>query len=276
MFAYRQAMVWGLLLLTITPALAQSVDDSESQPRPFHDASITSFEGVWREPTPRIERRISEVAQHTVELVAAEETVTPGQGEAAATTPVADMPRLLPTLTGQPSDTLAQLPSLTDTIRVAETGLLEWFLGMLGVVGLVALGGVYWIYHIRPALDVRHATSRLRLSSTLLLPRRSGLFLVDVEDQTVLVAMDGGGIRQVVPLGQGASKKTTGRRTAADKAQFALSPSTSEGAQASEEVAFHDVYQERRARGGAVRAVLSAAKSAARPQTAAAHSHKAS
>ncbi len=33
------------------------------------------------------------------------------------------------------------------------------------------------------------------------LPRRPGLFLIDVEDQAVLVAIDGGGIRQVVPLG---------------------------------------------------------------------------
>ena len=250
MFTFRHALGWGLLSLAITPALAQSVEDSESQIPPFHDASIASFDDVWREPIPGIERRYSEVAQHPIEWVSAEETVTPGEGASAATTPVADSPRLWPTLTAPPSAKLPQLLSPTDTIRAAETGLYEWFFGMLGVVGLVALGGVFWIYQVRPALDVRHTTGRLRLSSALALPRRSGLFLVDVEDQTVLVAMDGGGIRQVVPLGLLASLKSTGRRAAADKAPRGSSPSTTETAQASEEVSFHDVYQELRDWGG--------------------------
>ena len=248
MFDFRHALGGGLLLLAITPALAQSADNSESQLRPFHDASIAAFEDVWREP---------------IELVAAEETVT--LGAAAATTPVADSPRLLPTLTAPPSGNLPLLLSPTDTIRAAQSGLFHWLLKMLGFVGLAALGGFYWIHRVRPALDVRQTTSRLQLSSALTLPRRSGLFLVDVEDQTVLVAMDGGGIRQVVPLGQRASMKTTARR--------ASSRSSSQVATASEEVAFQDVYQELRGLGGDERAVLPAAKSATRPLTAAAHSH---
>ena len=256
MFDFRHALGSGLLLLGIAPAFAQSVDDSESQLRPFHDASIAAFDDVWREP---------------IELVVAEEPIT--SGEAVATTPVADSPRLLPTLTAASSAKLSQLPSLTDTIRDAETGLFQWLLGMLGVVGVVALGGVYWIFHVRPALDVRHTTGRLRLSSTLALPRRPGLFLVDVEDQTVLVAIDGGGIRQVVPLGQCARMKTTGRRAAADESPRSSSRSTSKVATASEEVAFQDVYQELRGLGGDERAVLPAARSATRPPTAAAHSH---
>ncbi len=251
MFTFRHALGWGLLSLAITPALAQSVDDSESQLLPFHDASIASFDDVWRDPIRGIERRIIEVAQHPIELVS-EETVSPGDGEAAATLPVAASPSLLPTLTAQPSAKLPQLLSPMDTITAAETGLFKWLFGMLGVVGLFALGGVVWIYQVRPALDVRHTTSRLRLSSALSLPRRSGLFLVDVEDQTVLVAIDGGGIRQVVPLGLLTSMKTTGRHTAADKAQLASSPSKSKVAKASEEVAFHNVYQELQALGGDV------------------------
>ena len=256
MFAFRLALGWGLLCLGIAPALAQSVDDSESQLHPFQDASIAAFDDVWREP---------------IELVVAEEPVI--SGEAVATTPVADSPRLLPTLTAPPSVKHPQLLSLKDTIRDAETGLFQWFLGMLGVVGVVALGGVYWIFHVRPALDVRHTTGRLRLSSTLALPRRPGLFLVDVEDQTVLVAMDGGGIRQVVSLGQCARMKGTGRRAAADNTQRSSSRFTSNVATASEEVAFQDVYQELRGLGGDERAVLPGARSATRPPTAAAHSH---
>ena len=275
MFVFRHAIGWGLLILAITPALAQSVDDSESQLRPFQEVSNAAFDDIWREPTAGIDWRGCEVDQHSIELVAAEETVTPEEGEAAVTTPVATAPRLLPTLTAPPSAELIPALSPTETIRAAQTGLFNWFLKMLGVVGLIALGGVYWIYHVRPALDVRHTTSRLRLSSALSLPRRSGLFLVDVEDQTVLVAMDGGGIRQVVPLGRMASLKTTGRRAAAGKAQLVSSPSTSAGTKASEEVAFHDVYQEQRDWGGDVQAVLSAAKFVTRPQGAAAHSHKA-
>ena len=277
MFTLRHALGWGLFLVAITPALAQSVDDSESQLRPFHDVVVASFDDVWqeRDPDHGIQRQISKVAAQPIELASVQETATPGEGAVVATTPVADLPRLLPMSTTPPSAKLPQLLSPMDTIRAAETGLLEWFFGMLGVVGLVALGGVYWIYHIRPALDVRHTTSRLRLSSALSLPRRSGLFLVDVEDQTVLVAMDGGGIRHVVPLGLGASLKTTGRRAAADKAQRASSSFTSAGVPASEAVAFHDVYQERRAWGGDVRAVLPAAKPTTTPQTAAAHAHKA-
>ena len=252
MFTLRHALGGGLLFLAITPALAQSVDDSQSQLRPFHDASIAAFDDVWqeRDPDHGIERQISEVATQPIELASVQETATPEEGEAAVPTPVADSPRLWPTPTAPPLAKLPPLLSPTDTFGAAETGLFQWFLGMLGVVGLVALGGVYWIFHVRPALDVRHTTNRLRLSSALSLPRRSGLFLVDVEDQTVLVAMDGGGIRHVVPLGLGARMKTTGRRAAADKAPRASSPSTSAGATASEAVAFHDVYQELRAGGG--------------------------
>lgn len=275
MFATRHALGWGLMFLASTPALAQSLDDSESQLRPFHDVVVASFDDVWQERDPHhgIERQISLVAAQPIELDSVQETATPGEGAVVATTPVADLPRLLPMSTTPPSAKLPQLLSPMDTIRAAESGLFEWFFGMLGVVGLVALAGVYWIFHIRPALDVRHTPCRLRLSSALSLPRRSGLFLVDVEDQTVLVAMDGGGIRHVVPLGLGARLKTTGRRAAADKAQHASSPSTSVGVPASEEVTFHDVYQEQRAWGGDVRAVLPAVKSATRPPTAAAHSN---
>ncbi len=275
MFVFRHALGWGLLLLAITPALAQSVDDSELHFRPFHDESVAAFDDVWREPMPGTEPRISEVAQRPTEWLTTDENVTPGEGEPAATSPVAESPRRWPTLTALPSAKLPQLLSPTGTIRAAESGLFEWFFGMLGVIGLVALGGVYWIYRVRPALDNRHTTSRLRLSSALALPRRPGLFLVDVENQTVLVAMDGGGIRQVVPLELGARMKTTRRRAAAKKAQHALKPSTSADAIALPEVAFHDIYQERRAWGGEGRAVLPAAKSATRPPTAVAHSNQA-
>ncbi len=275
MFTLRHVLRCGLFLLSITPVLAQTVDDPETQLSPFHNSSIASFDDVWSEAIPETEGRIFEGTQHPIEGVAAEETVTPAEGELAATAPIADSPRLFPILTAPPSATLPQLLSPTDTIRAAETGLFQWFFGMLGVVGLLALGGVCWIYQVRPALDVRHTASRLQLSSSLALPRRSGLFLVDVEDQTVLVAIDGGGIRQVVPLGLLASLKTTGRRAAADKAQRPSSPSKSKVATASAEVAFHDVYQARRAGGGDARAVLPVAKSATRPQATAIHSNKA-
>ena len=275
MFIFRHTLGWGLLLLAITPALAQSMDDSKPLLRPFHDASIATFDDVWREPIPGSVQRISEEAPHPIEWVAAVETVTPGEEEAAATTPVAESPRPWPTLTTSPSAELPQLLSQTDTIRAAETGLFQWLFGMLGVVGLIALVGFYWIYHIRPALDVRHTTGRLRLSSTLALPRRSGLFLVDVEDQTVLVAMDGGGIRQVVSLGMSAIPKTTTRRAAAEKVPRTSLPSPSEGVPASESVAFHDVYQEQRALGD-VEAILAAAKFSTRLLTASAHSNTAS
>ena len=191
------------------------------------------------------------------------------------TTSGVDLPRLLPISTAHFATQVPQPLATHELMQSHETGLREWFVGMLGFVGLVALGGVYWIYYVRPALDVRHTTGRLRLSSALSLPRRSGLVLVDVEDQTVLVAMDSGGIRQVVPLGLWPGMKTTRRRAAADKAQLASSPSPSEGTQAPEELAFHDVYQDRLALGGAVRAVPSTARPEAALQTADAHSHKA-
>ena len=275
MFAIRHALGCGLLFFVITPALALAVDDSESPLRPFQEASVASFDDVWRESMPGTERQVSEVSQHPIESLFGEETRTPEEGEAAAVTPVADAPRLWSTPTLPPSASLPQLLSPTDPLRAAETGLFRWLFGMIGVVGLVALGGVYWIYQLRPALDGRHTTSRLQLSSALSLPRRSGLFLVDVEDQTVLVAMDGGGIRQVVNLGLGASMRTTGRRAAANKTQLASSPSTSADANASPEVSFHDVYQERRARGGEGRAALPAGKSATRPPTVVVHSNQA-
>ena len=275
MFAIRHALGCGLLFFMITPALALAVDDSESQLRPFQEASVASFDDVWRESMPGTERQVSEVSQHPIESLSREETRTPEEGEAAATTSVAGSPRLWSTPTIQPSPNLPQLLSPTDPLRAAETGLFRWLFGMIGVVGLIALGGVYWIYQLRPALDGRHTTSRLRLSSALSLPRRSGLFLVDVEDQTVLVAMDGGGIKQVVNLGLGAGMKTTGRRAAANTAQRASSPSTSADANASQEVSFHDVYQERRAWGGDGRAVLPASKSATRPPIVVVHSNQA-
>lgn len=242
MFAFRLVLGWGLLLLAITPALAHSGEGSGLPLRPFHDEVIASFADVWREPS---------------EGVAAE-----------ATTPVADSVTLLPILTATPAVPLNRLLSPADTIRAAQTGLFEWFVKMLGVVGLVGLVGFYWIYRVRPALDDRHTTSRLRLSSALALPRRPGLFLIDVEDQSVLVAMDGGGIRQVVPLGLLPSMNTSGRRAAkaADKAQRVLSPTTPTKTPVSEVVAFHDIYQQQRGRGGDLRVVSPAAKSATRLQ----------
>jgi len=277
MFAFRPAMGWGLsFLLMITPALAQSIEDSEPPLRPFHDLSVASFDDVWREPISRIERPIAEEAQYSIERVAAEQTVIPPEEAVAATLSVADWTIPLPTLTTQPLATLPPSPSPADTIIAAQFGLFQWLLKILGFVGLVAFGGGYWVYRVRPALDVRHTTSRLRLSSALSLPRRAGLFLVDVEDQTVLVAMDGGGIRQVIPLGLLASMKTTRRRAATHKAQSTSSSPLSEGNKTSEPVTFHDVFQEHQALGRDVRAVLSSAKFATSPLASAAHPHKAS
>jgi flagellar biogenesis protein FliO len=276
MFVIRHALGWGLFLLAIAPALAQSADDSETQLHPFHEVVVASFDDVWREATPGTQRT-SGAVQHPIEWVTAEELVTPREGEAAAPTAtlISDLPRLLPTPTAQPLAKLPPMLSALDPMRDFETGLFQWFVGMLGVVGLVALGGVIWIYQVRPALDVRQTTGRLRLSSALSLPRRSGLFLVDVEDQTVLVAIDAGGIRHVVPLGVSACVKTTARRTAADKAPRTSLPSPPEGVPALEAVAFHDVYQEQQALGD-VEAILTAAKFSTRPQTAPAHANTAS
>jgi hypothetical protein len=266
MFDFHHALGWGLLFVWITPALAQSAGDSEFQLRPFRNVSITSFEEIWQDPTTGVEHQFSVDMQHPIVLATAEEIVTSGEGSGTMTVPVTDLPTLLPIPTAQQSGHLPKLLSPADTIRAAETGLFEWLFGMLGVVGLVALGGVYWIYQIRPALDVRQTTDRLRLSSALPLPRRSGLFLVDVEDQSVLLAMDGGGIRQVVPLGPGTRMKSTGRRVAADKAQRRSPPSTSEGGNASDELAFHDLLQEQAGLSGDVQTILQATKFATKPK----------
>ncbi len=272
MFVFRHALGSGLLLLAITPAFAQSVDHSTSQIGPFHDASIGLFSDVWRETIPEIERQITAFSRNPIVLQSAEQTGSPSDGEVLSTSSIAELPRLLPTLLSPPSDKLRQLPSLTDSIHSAETGLLNWLLGMLGVVGLVALGGVYWVFHARPALGVRHATDHLRLTSALSLPRRTGLFLVDVENQSVLVAMNADGIRQVVSLDQRANIHTTRQRVKADKAPRMSSPSASGQVYTPDEVAFRDFFEKRRTNGNSDRAVQSTAKFSTRSQTATAHS----
>lgn len=230
MFSIRHALGWGLLLLTVSPALAQSVDESELRMRPFHDVAVASFDEVWQESDPA-----PEFIDQPIELASHEEATVADPGVVPANS-LSETPRLLPESTTMlasqvtPPDSMPGMPSL-----------IEWFFGMLGCVGVVALGGVYWIYQVRPTLDARQSTGRLQLSSALPLPRRPGLFLIDVEDQAVLVAIDGGGIRQVVPLGTGGRAKSSSRRTT-DSSQRA-----SDSPKPAEVLAFQDVYQEQRA-----------------------------
>ena len=231
MFAIRHALGWGLLLLTVNPALAQSVDESELRMRPFHDVAVASFDEVWQESDTA-----PEILAHPIELASHQESTVTDPGVVTATS-LSETPRLLP----ESTTLLASHLTPPDSIPAMPISLIEWFFGMLGCVGVVALGGVYWIYQVRPALDARHTTGRLQLSSALPLPRRPGLFLIDVEDQAVLVAIDGGGIRQVVPLGTGGRVKSSSRR-AADSSQRA-----SDGSKPAEVLAFQDVYQEQRA-----------------------------
>lgn len=252
--AFRHALVWVLLLPLITPAIARSEDEIESHLRPFHGESIASFEDVWQEPP--------------IELTVAETMATSDNGGDALAVPETDLPMLRPTPAADLSGHFPDLLSPTSSIPTSDSGVFEWLFGMFGVVGMVALGGVYWIHQNRRSLEVRHSTERLQLSSALSLPRRSGLFLVDVEDQSVLVAIDGGGIRQVVPLGS--NTKPSDRR-AANRTQRGLPPSASEAAKATQQQSFLDVYQEQTGLAGDVQAVLKAARFATKPSGAAAN-----
>lgn len=260
MFANRYTLGWGIFILAFAPAIALSDDDAEQPLRPFSNIVVASFDEVWQEPAIDFDQRITGVA---MESVAGEESVSCSTMSSPATNPVAELPRLLPT-------PAPRLLSPSDAIREAETGLVRWLLGMLGVIGAVGLGGVYWIYQIRPALENRQSSGRLQLSSTLALPRRSGLFLVDVENQTVLVAIDGGGIRHVVPLRLETGRKRAGRQTATGDFQRATSTPRSDSVPDSEAAAFHDIYHERRSQAGDVLASLPLARTPLMPSTAAA------
>lgn len=207
---------FGMWLLVLTPAAARSGNDVEASCNPFLNTSFTSFADVWREPAFDVVHHVTDDDGDHLEQATSVSSAPLDAFTSEGSLSVSGSPQRLTTSPQAVSMPPSQARLPLNSVEASGAGLVRWSLGLLGVVGCLALGGVYLLFRLRPELDMRNTTGRLKLNATLALPRRAGLYLIDVNDQPVLLAIDGSGLRQIVSLGTRSRAKVT-RRWAKDQ-----------------------------------------------------------